>query len=407
MNERLLSYGRQSIDESDIQAVVDVLRSDWLTQGPAVEAFETALAHAVNARHAIACSSGTAALHLALLATDIDQNDYVIVPATTFLATANAVRMTDAEVIFADVDPDTGLMEAEQLAATIANASPHARGRLKAVMPVFLGGQTPDLQAIATLSKQHNLSIIEDACHALGGAYAEQDGSLHTVGDGTFADAAVFSFHPVKTIAAGEGGAVVTNDPAIASACRLYRNHGMVRDENQFVDQVRAQDSRGQLKPWYYEMHRLGYNYRLSDLHSALGLSQLKRLDKFVERRRALVDRYRSALDKLFPHVRPVASRRKNTTCWHLFTILIDFKALGVERTDVVNTLRARGIGTQIHYIPVHNQPYYRERYGEVSLPGAEQYYESCLTLPLFPAMRDEDIDEVVGELANAVGIAP
>lgn len=406
MSKRLLSYGRQSIDESDIQAVVDTLRSDWLTQGPTVEAFETALAQTVNAEHAIACSSGTTALHLALLATGIGENDIVIVPATTFLATANAVRMTGAEVAFADVDPDTGLMEAEHLDATIAGLSSDENRRTKAVMPVHLGGQPPELQAIAALSEQHELTVIEDACHALGSAYTDQDGAHHTIGDGSFALAATFSFHPVKTIAMGEGGAVVTNDSAIASACQIYRNHGITRDETAFIDLARARDSSGQRNPWYYEMHQLGYNYRLSDLHCALGLSQLKRLDAFVERRRALADLYRSMLTKLSPQVRPVADRQKNLTCWHLFTVLIDFKALGAERADVTNALRARGIGTQVHYIPVHSQPYYRERYGQKTLLGAEKYYESCLTLPLFPAMSDEDVDHVVHELADVLGLA-
>lgn len=406
MGPRFLSYGRQSVDADDIRAVVDVLNSDWLTQGPTVGEFEDALARTVSAEHAVACSSGTAALHLALLAIGIGEQDIVIVPTMTFLATANAVRMCGAEVVFADVDAQTGLMEARHLEDALNKLEPANRAKVKAVLPVHLGGQPVDLSTIAAWAQQHGLTIIEDACHALGSTFTDAAGAMHKVGDGAFARAATFSFHPVKTIATGEGGAVVTNDPAVAQACRLLANHGMTRDARRFENRSRAEDSAGRTNPWYYEMHQLGYNYRLSDLHCALGLSQLNRLAQFVAQRRALVDRYRRQLATLAPLVRPVTERPRTMACWHLCTVLIDFAALSISRAELMGQLRDRGIGTQVHYIPIHAQPYYRHRYGDQTLAGAEQYYASCLTLPLFPQMTDDDVDRVVGTLAEIVGAA-
>jgi UDP-4-amino-4,6-dideoxy-N-acetyl-beta-L-altrosamine transaminase len=402
MSRPFLPYGRQQIDESDIAAVVEVLRSDWLTTGPRIETLESALARRVSARHAIVCSSGTAALHLACLAAGLGPGDAAIVPSITFLATANAVRMTGAEVVFADVDGDTGLMEASQLRDALARAET-AGLRVKAALVVDLAGQCPDLEAIAALARDRGVIVIEDACHALGSTYRDSSGKEHPIGSGQLAQMTVFSFHPVKTIAAGEGGAVVTNDGALAQHMRDLRSHGMTRDPARFEVAGRAFDLRGAANPWYYEMDELGWNYRLSDIHAALALSQLGRLDDFIAARRVLVDCYKKQLAPMHNLVSPIPHRQACTAAWHLFPVLIDFWKLELDRASVMTRLREAGIGTMVHYIPVHQQPYYSKRYGPLALPGAERYYGRTLSLPLFVGMTEDDINDVVAALGDAL----
>lgn len=393
MTASFLPYGRQSIDEADIAAVVEVLRSPWLTQGPVVEQFEAALAAKTGAQHAVACSNGTTALHLAAAALDLGPGDAVAVPSVTFLATANAVRYVGAEVVFADVDPDTGLMRQDDLRAAIQRAT--AAGlRPRAVFPVHLAGQPTDA---ADAAAELGLDVVEDAAHALG--------SRHTsvpVGGCPNGGMTTFSFHPVKTIATGEGGAVTTEDAGLAARLRSLRSHGMSRDG--LTRAHLAADAEGRPNPWYYEMREVGYNYRLTDLQSALGLSQLERLEAFANARRALVARYDAALAPLAPVVRPLArTANADAVAWHLYVALIDFERLGRSRAEVMQALSAQGIGTQVHYIPVHTQPYYVQRYGEQTLPGAEVYYDRCLSLPLFPGLGAEGVDRVVGALAELV----
>lgn len=392
---RFLPYGRHEIDGDDIAAVAKVLRSDWLTTGPAVDALEAALAARVQAQHAVVCASGTAGLHLAMMALGLGLGDRVIVPAVTFLATANAVRYVNAEVVFADVDPDTGLMTPATLEAALSTVV----GGIKAVIPVHLAGRTVDLGGIAILADRHNLTIVEDAAHAIGTTYGGKP-----VGDGRYSRMAVFSFHPVKTIAMGEGGAVTTNEPALAKRLRTFRSHGMVREADSFRDRALAFDADGTPNPWYYEMPELGFHYRATDIHCALGLSQLAKLDRYAARRRQLLERYRERLASLAPLVRMTAAPTDCDPAWHLCTVLIDFDAAGRTRAAVMNGLRAVGIGTQVHYIPVHLQPYYRRRYGAQTLPGAERYYARCLSLPLFPGMADDDVDRVVHSLQGVLG---
>ena len=398
-NARFLPYGRQTVDEADIAAVAKVLRSDWLTTGPAVSAFEDAFAARVDAPHAVACSSGTAALHLAALALGLKEGDHVVVPSMTFLATANAARFTGAEVIFTDVDPDTGLMRADDLAAALdANTG----ARIKAVFPVHMAGQTEDMEAIAEIAGSRGLPIVEDACHALG-TTRRRSGGDRPVGCCDWSDMATFSFHPVKTIACGEGGMVTTKDDDLAARLKLLRNHGMSRDASAFSRPEDAFDENGSANPWYYEMAETGFNYRLSDIHAALGLSQLGKLDLFAARRRALAARYDAALLEFAPLLRPIGRTGGCEPAWHLYPVLIDFDALSIDRAALVARLRDTGIGTQVHYIPVHWQPYYRERNGAQSLPGAEAYYRRTLSLPLYPAMTDADVDRVVEALALAL----
>lgn len=399
MSAAFLPYGRQSIGEDDIAAVAAVLRGDWLTTGPMVGRFEDALAARVGSRFAASCSSGTAALHLAALALGLGPGDRVVVPTMTFLATANAVRYVGAEVVFADVDPKTGLMTAETLEDALKRA-----GKVAAVFPVHLNGQCADMKALGAIAAREGLKVVEDASHALG-ALDASSGKPLPVGCCNSSDMAIFSFHPVKTIAMGEGGAVTTNDAGLCERVAQFRNHGIIRDEKRTENVDLAFGADGTLNPWYYEMPEPGFNYRASDIHCALGLSQLGKLGSFVARRRALAARYDAALAPLAPVVRFLARVLYCTPAWHLYVALIDFAAAGVPRAKVMARLRAEGIGSQVHYLPVHLQPYYRRRCGHVDLPGARAYYERALSLPLFPAMADADVERVAGALRRALGL--
>ena len=392
-----LPYGRQDIDDDDVAAVERVLRSDFLTTGPTIPAFEAAFAEAVGAEHAVVCANGTAALHLASLAADLEAGDVAIVPSVTFLATANAPRLCGAEIHFADVDPDNGLMQPEQLAAALDAVGDKA----KAVFPVHMNGQCADSAAIEALARAKGLTIIEDVCHALGGHALDPDGKGHAIGSCSHADMATFSFHPVKTIAMGEGGAITTNDEALAERMARLRNHGMTRDPEAFSRRDQGFDASGQPNPWYYEMYEPGFNYRASDIHCALGLSQLARLDRLIAKRRALAARYDSLLTPLAPAVTPLARSTHCEAAWHLYVALFDFDSLGFERADLVRRLRAQGIGTQIHYLPVHRQPYYVERYGAQDLPGADRYYDRIVSLPLHTGMVQGDVERVVEALTD------
>jgi UDP-4-amino-4,6-dideoxy-N-acetyl-beta-L-altrosamine transaminase len=387
MTPSVLPYGRQTIEDDDIAAVVEALRADFLTTGPAVEAFEDAFAATVGARYAVACSNGTAALHLALLALDVKPGEVVIAPAITFLATANCARYVGADVIFADVDPDSGLMTPATLAAAIARVGDR---RLRAVLPVHLRGDAADLPGLAALAHAAGAVLVEDAPHALG-TTMRYGNVAECVGDGRHSAMATFSFHPVKTIATGEGGMVTTNDPALAVRLRTLRSHGMVRPEDG--------------DPWWYEMPEPGFNYRLPDILCALGQSQLKKLPRFAARRRALAGAYHAALAPLAPIVRIATQPAWSDPVLHLMTVLIDFEAAGRTRRDVVEALKSQGIGSQVHYIPVHTQPYYRALYGPQSLPGAEAWYARCLSLPLYPGMADEDVDRVATALKAALAL--
>jgi UDP-4-amino-4,6-dideoxy-N-acetyl-beta-L-altrosamine transaminase len=395
-----LPYGRQLIEDDDVAAVTTALRADYLTTGPTVEAFERAFAERVGAAHAVACSSGTAALHLAAMALGLGPNDWLVVPSMTFLATANAARFVGAEVEFADVDADTGLLTGATLAAALDRAKAAGRA-VKAVSVVHLAGRIAPMRAIA--ARVRGLPVVEDACHALGTTY-EDSGSPARVGDQRHGTLATFSFHPVKTIAVGEGGMITTKDAALAARMRLARNHGMTRDPEALRERAAATSAEGKINPWYYEMHEPGYNYRLPDILCALGLSQLAKLDRFMSRRRALAALYDAALAPLAPAVRTVPPVPGCHPVLHLYVVLIDFGAIGMSREEVMAGLRARGIGTQVHYIPVHRQPYYRSRYGDITLPGADAYYRRALSLPLFPAMSDDDVIRVTQALAQVLG---
>lgn len=401
-----LPYGRQSIDDDDIAAVTAVLRGDRLTQGPAVEAFETALARWAGAAEAVSCSSGAAALHLACLALDLQPGDAVIVPSLTFLATASMAAHAGGSVIFADVDPDTGLMTEETARAAVARAQT-AGLRVRALVPVHYAGQTADLPDLGSLAQNIGAVVVEDACHAIGSEDVRNRGrgrEHEPVGACRRSLATVFSFHPVKTVAAGEGGAVFINNSAVAARIRRLRNQGITRDMDEFVERE-AGFTDGAANPWHYEMPELGFNYRLSDIQAALGLSQLRKLKKFAERRRRLVALYAERLAPYAPLVRPLATVPWCRPAWHLCVLRIDFAALKRQRADVMTALQEAGIGSQVHYIPVHRQPYWRRRFPDLSLPGADLFYDRALSLPLYPAMTDADVDRVVAALAGALGL--
>lgn len=386
--KEFLPYGRQSIGEDDIEAVAEVLRGDWLTTGPAVAAFEEAFAREVDAPHALACANGTAALHLALAGLGIGPGDVCIVPAITFLATANAALYCGADVEFCDVDPETGLMTQPALLEALDRAG----GRAAAVLPVHIAGQPVDMAAIAATARDAGLKIVEDSCHAIG-TLADH----HPVGSCVYSDAATFSFHPVKTIAAGEGGMITTRDPDLAARIALMRSHGMERDPEHL--------ERGADEPWWYEMQSIGWNYRMTDIQSALAHSQLRKLGAFKQERMLIAERYDALLAPLAPAILPLARVPNADLCLHLYPIRIDFDALGVSRSAVMAALRDHGIGTQVHYIPLYKQPFYRQRYGQTSRDGAEQYYARTLSLPLYAGLPEDGPERVVSALKDVLGL--
>ena len=385
MSQGFLPYGRQTIEDDDIAAVAAALRADYLTTGPTVEAFEDAFREVVGAGHAVACSNGTAALHMAMLAAGIGPGEVCIVPSITFLATANCAAYVGADVVFADVDPDSGLMTPGTLVEALSRADGR---RVRAVLPVHLRGDVCDLPALEALAGAAGAVLIEDAPHALGSTL-KVGNHVERVGDCSHSAMSTFSFHPVKTIATGEGGMVTTNDPALAARLRLARSHGMTRTPG--------------ADPWLYEMAEPGFNYRLPDINCALGLSQLAKLPRFMARRRTLAALYEAALAPLAPVVRLAARPEGSDPILHLLVVLIDFAAVGKSRRQVVEALAARGVGSQVHYIPVHSQPYWQGKNGPLDLPGATAWYDRCLSLPLYPAMDDGDVARVVEALGDAL----
>jgi UDP-4-amino-4,6-dideoxy-N-acetyl-beta-L-altrosamine transaminase len=392
-----LPYGRQVIEDDDIAAVTDVLRGEYLTTGPTVARFETALASYTGAKHAVVCANGTAALHMAARALGLGPDTKIIVPSVTFLATASAPHMNGAEIVFADVDPNTGLMTPETLSNAIARAQ-HA----DAVFNVHLNGQCGALEEIAAIARIHKMKVVDDACHTLGASYVGSNAGACRIGANAHSDLSVFSFHPVKAIAMGEGGAVTTNDPELAKRLVRARNHGMTREAQDFTNISDAFDDEGRANPWYYELTEPEFNWRANDIQCALGLTQLAKLDRFLARRRAVVAAYDALLAPFAPIVKPLARMRSCLPAWHLYVARIDFKDTGISRAAVMRALLDEGIGTQVHYFPVHRQPYYATRF-PATLPGADLYYSRALSLPLSAAMDADDAERVVDALARVL----
>jgi UDP-4-amino-4,6-dideoxy-N-acetyl-beta-L-altrosamine transaminase len=384
----MIPYGHQSIGEDDIQAVVDVLRSDWLTQGPAIRRFEESVAQYCGARFAVAVSSGTAALHIACLAAGLKPGTSLWTSPNTFVASANCALYCGAAPDFVDIDPHTCNLSPDALASKLLAAE--RQGKLPAVVvPVHYAGQSCDMASIDELAKRYKFSVIEDASHAIGGSYRGQ-----RVGSCSLSDMAVFSFHPVKIITTGEGGMVLTNREDLYEKLKRLRTHGVTRDQR-FMDDA----SHG---PWYYEQIDLGFNYRMTDLQAALGLSQLRRIDEFVRRRHELAARYGGLLQGLpvvLPQQHPDAY-----SAFHLYSIRLQLGAIKHTRREVFEAMRAAGIGVNVHYIPVHAQPHYRRLgFRDGDFPEAERHYRETITLPLYVGLNETDQDRVVAALRDAL----
>jgi UDP-4-amino-4,6-dideoxy-N-acetyl-beta-L-altrosamine transaminase len=373
-----IPYARQSITPADIEAVAEVLRSDWLTQGPAVERFEAAVASYCGVAHAVATQSGTAALHIGCLALGLGPGRRLWTSPCSFVASANCGLYCGADVDFVDIDPRTGNMSAQALGTKLEQAK--REGRLPdVVVPVHFGGRPCDMVALAALAARYRFRILEDASHAIGAEYG-----AGRVGNCGYSDVTVLSFHPVKIITTGEGGMALTRNPELAARLRLLRSHGITRDPSQMSEEPHG--------PWYYEQHELGFNYRMTDLQAALGASQLERIGQFLERRKRLVSRYGSLLRGLPVDLPPA----DDASAWHLYVVQLD---AGIRRR-AVERMRAAGVEANVHYIPIHLQPYYRSRgFRRGDFPQAERFYERAASLPLFPALTDADQDTVCDTL--------
>ena len=372
----MIPYGRQFIDDDDIQAVVETLRSNWLTTGPAVKAFEEAFAEYVGSRYAVAVCNGTAALHAIMNCLEIGSGDEVIVPAMTFAATANAVVYQGGTPVFCDVDPDSLLVDHQHLEALITP-------RTKAIIAVDYTGQPCNYSKLKNTTEKHRLTLVADGCHALGAEY-------QNVRVGSVAGLTAFSFHPVKHITTGEGGMVTTNSETQYDRLLRFRNHGITTDFRQ----------REKTGSWFYEMTDLGYNYRISDIQCALGRSQLKKLPDFLKRRTAIAHKYLKAFSET-EHIHPLAVSRDVLHAWHLFVVRVDFDRLGLDRETVFLRLKNAGIGVNVHYLPVYLHPFYQRKYGTYPgmCPNAESAYERILSLPIHPAMTDADVDQVISSM--------
>ncbi|WP_029896931.1 UDP-4-amino-4,6-dideoxy-N-acetyl-beta-L-altrosamine transaminase, partial [Desulfohalovibrio reitneri] len=377
----MIPYGRQDIGQDEIQAVTEALTSDFLTTGPKVAEFEEAVAAYCGAPYGVAVCNGTAALHAAMHALGIGPGDEVVVPPLTFAATANCVLYQGGTPVFADVDPDTLLLDPDKAEAAVTP-------RTKAIIGVDYAGQPCDWDALRAVADRHGLALVADACHALGAEYKGRR-------VGTLADMSVFSFHPVKHITTGEGGMIVTGDSALAERMRRFRSHGITATPEQ-------RESAG---TWYYEMTELGFNYRITDIQCALGLAQLKRLDGFLARRREVAARYDAAFSRL-PAVSPLGCGGEVSHAYHLYVVRVDFQSLGTDRKRLFKDLREAGVGTNVHYIPVHLHPYCRHRLGTGpgDCPAAEEAYERILSLPMFPAMTDRDVEDVIKAVKRLAG---
>jgi len=401
----MIPYGRQWIDEDDIQAVVDTLRSGYITQGARVETFEKALAEYCGAKYAVAVNSGTSALHIACLAADVDSGDEVITSPITFVASANCAVYCGAVPVFADIDQKTYNVSPVEVERKISR-------KTKAVIPVHFAGQScamheiSDIVRAAETTHGRQIYIIEDACHALGSLYQNAK-----VGSCVFSDMTVMSFHPVKHITTGEGGAVFTNDEDLYNRLKRFRSHGITRNSEDLMNTDLAFQKRHKgvtkqdaVNPWYYEQIALGYNYRITDIQCALGLSQLQKIEMFRRRRREIVNTYNTA----FEDAEFIRTPLEGSDCesnFHLYVLLFDFDKMGIDRARLMLEFKTRGVQTQVHYIPVHLQPFYQKKFGTKwgDFPNAESYYQKCLSLPLYATLTDLDAQKVINELTSII----
>ena len=383
----MIPYGRQSINQDDIDAVEKILRSDFLTQGPAVPAFEDSIQRYCDVKYGVAVNSATSALHIACLALEVGPGDCVWTTPISFVASANCALYCGATIDFVDINPLTYNLSIERLAEKLSHAE--RSGKLpKVVIPVHLSGQSCDMEAISRLSQQYGFSVIEDASHAIGGRYQNQP-----IGNCRYSDITVFSFHPVKIITTGEGGMALTNNPVLAKKMRLFRSHGITREESEMTH-----DSDG---PWYYEQIELGLNYRMTDIQAALGVSQMSRVDAYVAHRHEIAAHYDRLLAGLPVQV---PAQDRDYSALHLYIIRLKLDLIGKSHHDVFVALREQGVGVNLHYIPIHTQPYYREMgFSSGDFPEAERYYREAISLPIFPGLSETDLDKVVDALKVAI----
>ena len=379
-----IPYGHQDIDDNDINAVVRILKSDWLTQGPVIEEFEKAVADYCGAKYAVSVSSGTAALHIAMLAADLGTGDELWTSPNTFVASANCGLYCGANVDFVDIERKTFNMSTSCLEEKIKSAV--KKNKLpKVIIPVHFAGQSCNMEKISEIAKKHNILLVEDGSHAIGGSYKEDK-----IGSCRYSDMTVFSFHPVKNITTGEGGMVLTNRKELYEKLKLFREHGITKTPSLIDDNEQG--------TWYYQQIVLGYNYRMTDIQAALGKSQLKRIDEFISRRRTIVDIYNEKLKNLglgLPQ-----EDINNNSAWHLYVIQLDLQKEGIDRRFVFNAMRKAGIGVNVHYIPVHTQPVYQKLgFKKGDYPEAEKYYEQAISLPIYPGLKKEQQDYVIETL--------
>ena len=386
MENKIIPYGKQNITEEDLQVVTAALQSDYLTQGPRIAEFEDAFAKYVGSKYAVAVANGTAALHLCTLSLGVKEGDKVITTPITFAASANCVRYCGGEVVFGDIDPETYLLDINSVRALL-EAAP--KGTYQGVIPVDFAGRAVNLEAFKKLADEYGLWIIEDACHAPGGYFEDSKGTNQQCGNGKFADLAIFSFHPVKHIACGEGGMVTTNDEALYKKLLQLRTHGIVKSEEAYTNTIEFAGGEDSYPLWYMEMQTLGFNYRITDFQAALGSSQLKRADEGLERRKSIAATYASSFEgKDFIKGQ---SGSVPGHAYHLYVIEVE------DRLGLYNYLRTHKIFAQIHYIPCHLMPYYREfGWKEGDFPKSENYYKGCISLPMYPTLSDEEQQFVI-----------
>jgi UDP-4-amino-4,6-dideoxy-N-acetyl-beta-L-altrosamine transaminase len=392
-NKKFLPYSRQNIDKKDIDRVVKVLKSNFITQGPEIENFEKSFAKYVGAKYAVACATGTAALHLSCMALNISSKSNVITSSITFAASANCAEFVGARVEFLDIDSETYCMSAKSLEEKLK------KKKIDLVIPVHMCGHSADMKKIYQLKKKYKFNIIEDSCHGLGGKY-----NGHKIGSCKFSDISTFSFHPVKPITTGEGGMITTNNNKIFKKLKLLRTHGIHRNPDQFINKKMAFDELNQPNRWYYEMSHLGYNYRMTDIQAALGNSQLTKLEKFTKKRNEIAKYYIHKLKYNSLITLPVT--KKNVLhSFHLFTILIDFKKIKKTRNQVMKELANFNIGSQVLYIPVYHQPYYKKKYNynPKNFPNSLKYYSEALSIPIFFELKKTEHDFIIKKINEIV----
>ncbi|GIM61848.1 UDP-4-amino-4,6-dideoxy-N-acetyl-beta-L-altrosami ne transaminase [Capnocytophaga canis] len=389
MEKKIIPYGKQHITEEDIQVVIEALKSDYLTQGPKIAEFEESFAKYIGVKYAVAVANGTAALHLCTIALGVKEGDKVITTPLTFAASANCVRYCGGEVVFADIDPETYLIDIDSIKELLKNSP---KDTYKGIIPVDFAGRAVDLEELKQLADEYNLWIIEDACHAPGGYFVDTKGDKQLCGNGKYADVAVFSFHPVKHIASGEGGMITTNDEKLYRKLLQLRTHGIVRETDLYTNTISFSGGEEQYPLWYMEMQTLGYNYRITDFQAALGNSQLKRADWGLNRRRQIAEVYQ----KFFAGKSYIKGQSGLVEghAYHLYIIEVE------DRFGLYNYLRTKNIFAQIHYIPCHLMPYYRQfGWKEGDRPNAEEYYKHCISLPMYPTLTEEEQTYLIGQI--------